>query len=174
MSARYRVVELSRVGLEQRESPLRVALTIAAVVVYVVLVAGCGASTLDRATTAYGAAHALQSGAVSTVRRELRDDLRTACAGETSAAAIDACVAERAERWRTAEAGLDVSAAALDVAGAELLAWAKDGDPDAAPRTACERLSSAVEAVARVLRLLDALGVSLPSGLPSWTCGGEQ
>jgi hypothetical protein len=175
VSARYRVVELSRLDpIERPESPWRAALTIAAVVAYAVLLGGCGASTLDRATTAYGVAHALQSGAVATVRREVRDDLREACAGETSPAAIDACITERAERWRAAEAGLDVSAAALDVAGAELLAWAEDGDPDAAPRTACERLSSAVEAVAHVVRLLDALGVRLPDGLPSWTCGGER
>ena len=121
-----------------------------------------------------GVAHALQSGAVATVRGEVRDDLRETCSSETSPAAIDACVTERAERWRAAEAGLDVSAAALDVAGAELLAWAEDGDPDAAPRTACERLSSAIEAVAHVVRLLDALGVRLPAGLPSWTCGGDR
>jgi hypothetical protein len=119
VSGRYRLVELSRLDpIERPESPWRVALTIAAVVAYAVLLGGCGASTLDRATTAYGVAHALQSGAVATVRREVRDDLRESCAGETSPAAIDACVTERAERWRAAEAGLDVSAAALSVRAA--------------------------------------------------------
>lgn len=137
---------------------------------------GCGASALDRATTALGAAHALQSGAVNATRREVRDDLREACAGETSPSAIDECVAERTERWRATEAGLDVSADALDTAGVELLAWAErvhadEADPDVAPRTVCARMRDGFEAVAHVIRLLDALGVRMPDGLPTWECG---
>jgi len=140
---------------------------------------GCGASSLDRATTALGAAHALQSGAVNATRREVRDDLREACAGETSPSAIDECVAERTERWRATEAGLDVSADALDTAGVELLAWAErvhadEADPDVAPRIVCARMKDGFEAVAHVLRLLDALGVRMPDGLPTWECGDDD
>lgn len=140
---------------------------------------GCGASALDRATTALGAAHALQSGAVNATRREVRDDLREACAGETSPSAIDECIADRTERWRATEAGLDVSADALDTAGVELLAWAErvhadEADPDVAPRTVCARMKDGFEAVAHVLRLLDALGVRMPDGLPTWECGDDD
>lgn len=141
---------------------------------------GCGASALDRATTALGAAHALQSGAVNATRREVRDDLREACADAGAAGgaeAIDECIADRTERWRATEAGLDISADALDTAGVELLAWAErvhadEADPDAAPRTVCARMRDGFEAVAHVMRLLDALGVRMPDGLPTWECGG--
>jgi hypothetical protein len=157
--------------------PLFLAATLALVTTF--SGAGCGASALDRATTALGAAHALQSGAVAATRVEVRDDLREACAGETTPEAIDECIAERTERWRATEAGIDLSKRALDEAGVELLAWAErvhadEADPDAAPRTVCERMKTGFEAVAHVLRLLDALGVRMPDGvldgMPTWEC----
>lgn len=131
---------------------------------------GCGASALDKTERAYGVLHAAQAETVARFEGGLREAVREACpSGE------DACALAVAEQHRAAEAGLALSADALDAAGRELVAWASRGDADALPPSTCARVAAAVDALGHALTLVRALGVDLPAfGLPTWTCGGEQ
>lgn len=132
------------------------------------LLAGCGASALDRTERVYGVAHAAQAETVARFEGRIRERVREACpTGE------DACALEVAAEHRAAAAGLALSADALDAAGRELVRWGTSGE-ERSP-AACVRIRNAVAAVRSAMALVVALGTDLSAlGLPAWECEGES
>jgi hypothetical protein len=127
---------------------------------------GCGASTLDRAERAYGAAHVIQREAVDRLHARVRTDVRESCPDGQ-----EACARAVAQTYHAAEAGLNVSADALDTARRELAAEAR-GEQGS---QTCARLRDAVGAVQSTLELLRAVGVSVPEvGRLTWGCDDGQ
>lgn len=130
------------------------------------LLGGCGASALDRAERAYGAAHVIQREAVDRLHARVRSDVRESCPDGQ-----EACARAVAETYHAAEAGLNVSADALDTARRELAAEAR-GEQGS---QTCARLRDAVGAVQSTLELLRAVGVSVPEvGRLTWGCDDGQ
>jgi hypothetical protein len=136
-------------------------------VLVVALLGGCGASALDRTERAYGALHAVQAEAVARFETKTRETVRERCS-DVPTAELDACGLDVAGGFAEEEAGLDLSADALDTAGREIAAWAAQGKPSP---NLCARVAAAVTAVGHALELVSALGVDLAAlGLPAWTC----
>lgn len=135
-----------------------------AVFLATLLLAGCGASALDRTERAYGVAHAAQAETVARFESRIRERVRERCpTGE------DACALEVAAEHRATAAGLALSADALDAAGRELVRWGTSGE-ERSP-AACVRIRDAVAAVRSAMALVGALGTDLSAlGLPAWEC----
>lgn len=116
-------------------------------------VLGCGASTLDRAERAYGAAHVAQAAGVRNLHRRVREAVREDCPEGQ-----EACAEATAGGFHEAQAGLVLSADALDTAARELEAAAL-GDESA---QVCARVKDALASLGSALELLRALNVRIP------------
>lgn len=126
------------------------------------LFGGCGASALDKAERAYGAAHVIQGEAVDRLHARVRADVRETCPDGQ-----EACALAVAETYRVVEAGLNVSADVLDTARRELAAEARGEEGS----QTCARVKDAVTAVQSTLDLLRAAGVAVPEfGRMTWGC----
>ena len=131
--------------------------------------AACGGATsIERATRAYGSVRAVHTRAVQTLRTVISEDLRDHC---SEAADPSGCVQERAARWSATQSAVNAAAASLDVSADALLLWAERNQPNDVPAELCPVIAESVEAVRAYMTMLDDLGHGLPlPGTAVWEC----
>ena len=134
------------------------------VLVGLTLLNGCGASALDRATTALEVTHEAQAGAVELLRLGLGRVLDSRCGVLETDAEKTECAEGLRVSWQSTEAGMNAGAATLEATTHAVYEWARrveagNADEDLPPILVCESFAELRDVVVAWAALA---GVAIP------------
>ena len=163
---------MSRYDFDAQERRLGYALCIGLVLI-AAMCHGCGATAIDRQTSALGSARSAHAGGVQAIRVVLEDELVDSCRGSEDP---DACVDARLEEHRGLERSVDGAAGALDAWALALYGWgarvlAGEADADTPPPGLCDLSQRAIDLVLRIVAETDIPAGPLRDLQPDLGCG---